>query len=68
LKQLDVARCAGITPETLSRLERRRLAEFGARKLLVLLGVSGLEGDFILKAPPPTLDNLRLERSQARRG
>ena len=71
LKQQDVARQAGITPETLSRFERGRLPELGARKLLLLLGVLGvlgLELDFIPQAPPPTLDDLRDERSQARGG
>lgn len=68
LKQQDVARQAGITPETPSRLERGRLPEFGARKLLFLLGVLGLELDFITQAPPPTLDDLRVERSQACKG
>lgn len=43
LRQQFVAAQAGITPESLSRFERGRTAEFGARKLLAVLAVLGME-------------------------
>ena len=46
LKQHTVALQAGLPPETLSRFERGRSAEFGSRKLLAVLAVLGLELQF----------------------
>lgn len=46
LKQGDVAKLSGITQESLSRLERGRVAEFGSRKILAILEVLGLEISF----------------------
>ena len=43
LRQQVVAKQAGITPECLSRFERGRGAEFGARKLLAVLAMLGME-------------------------
>ncbi|EJZ59893.1 hypothetical protein I1A_004247 [Pseudomonas fluorescens R124] len=43
VKQGYVAGLAGITQESLSRLERGRTSEFGARKLLAILSVLGME-------------------------
>lgn len=43
VKQGQVAEKAGITQESLSRFERGRAAEFGARKLLAVLAVLGME-------------------------
>lgn len=43
VKQGYVAGLAGITQESLSRLERGRTSEFGARKLLAVLSVLGME-------------------------
>ena len=63
LKQADVAKKAGITPESLSRFERGRSAEFGARKLLAVLAVLGAELDVIVAGQSGTLDELRLERA-----
>ena len=39
LQQQVVAAQTGITPESLSRFERGRSAQFGARKLLAVLAV-----------------------------
>ena len=43
LKQTDVARKSGVTPESLSRFERGRLPEFGSRKLIAVLAAVGME-------------------------
>jgi len=63
LRQADVARHAGITPESLSRFERGRSAEFGARKLLAVLAVLGMELEVAVASQSGTLDELRRERS-----
>lgn len=63
LKQADVASKAGITPESLSRFERGRAAEFGARKLLAVLAVLGAELDIMMAGHSGTLDELRRERA-----
>ena len=68
LKQADVAVQAGITPESLSRFERGRTAEFGARKLLAVLAVLGAELDVITQGQAGNLDALRHERAHARVG
>jgi len=65
LKQGDVAAMAGITPESLSRFERGRSAEFGARKLLAVLAVLGAELDLVVQGQAGNLDELRRERAQA---
>jgi HTH-type transcriptional regulator / antitoxin HipB len=62
LKQKDVAAQAGISPESLLRLERGQLAEFGARKLLAVLAVLDLELTFKKAGTSGSLDELRLER------
>ena len=61
----DVARQAGVAQEMLSRLERGRCAEFGARKLLAIAAVLGMEVDFIETMVSGSLDDLRRERSSA---
>ena len=65
LRQAAVAAQAGITAESLSRFERGRSAEFGARKLLAVLAVLGMELDVIVAGQAGTLDDLRRERSAA---
>jgi transcriptional regulator with XRE-family HTH domain len=50
VKQGYVAEMAGITQESLSRFERGRTAEFGARKLLAILSVLGMEIKFSEKS------------------
>lgn len=67
-KQGDVAAMAGITPESLSRFERGRGAEFGARKLLAVLAVLGAELDVVAQGQSGNLDALRQERAQAGTG
>jgi HTH-type transcriptional regulator/antitoxin HipB len=62
LRQQLVAAQAGITPESLSRLERGRLAEFGTRKLLAVLAVLGLELNVMPEGQAGNLDELRRER------
>lgn len=66
LKQGDVAAQAGITPESLSRFERGRSAEFGARKLLAVLVVLDAELEVVTQGQAGNLDELRRERAQGR--
>ena len=68
LKQGEVAARAGITPESLSRFERGRVAELGARKLLAVLAVLGAELDVVAQGQSGNLDELRRERAQAPAG
>jgi HTH-type transcriptional regulator / antitoxin HipB len=68
LRQAAVAQQAGVTPESLSRFERGRSAEFGARKLLAVLAVLGMELDFVVAGQSGTLDELRRERQRAGTG
>ena len=62
LQQSDVALRAGITPESLSRFERGRSAEFGSRKLLAVLAVLNVELDIVIASQAGNLDALRQER------
>jgi HTH-type transcriptional regulator/antitoxin HipB len=62
LKQKDVAAQAGIAPESLLRFERGQTTEFGARKLLAILAVLGMEISFVQSGMAGTLDELRRER------
>ena len=68
LKQGDVAAKAGVTPESLSRFERGRSAEFGARKLLAVLAVLEAELDIVAQGQAGNLDELRRERAQSPAG
>ncbi|TLD71675.1 helix-turn-helix transcriptional regulator [Phragmitibacter flavus] len=61
-RQAMVATQTGITAETLSRFERGKLTEFGARKLLSVLAVLGMELRFSEKGMSGSLDELRKER------
>ncbi|MFM9970411.1 MAG: XRE family transcriptional regulator [Burkholderiales bacterium] len=65
LKQGAVALQAGVTQESLSRLERGHLSEFGARKLLAVLSVLGMEMQFTEASAGGLLDELRRERGGA---
>lgn len=68
LRQAAVAHQAGIAAESLSRFERGRSAEFGARKLLAVLAVLGMELDMVVAGQSGTLDELRRERHRAGTG
>ena len=68
LKQGNVAAMAGVTPESLSRFERGRAAEFGSRKLLAVLAVLGAELDVVAQGQAGNLDELRRERAQSTAG
>ena len=68
LKQGDVAAKAGVTPESLSRFERGRSAEFGARSLLAVLAVLEAELDIVAQGQAGNLDELRRERAQSTPG
>ena len=68
LRQAAVAQQAGITAESLSRFERGRTAELGARKLLAVLAALGMELDVIVSGRSGTLDELRRERHTAGAG
>jgi transcriptional regulator with XRE-family HTH domain len=63
LTQQEVARQAGVTPESLSRFERGRIAEFGSRKLLAVLAVLDMELKFVQIGTSGSLDELRSERA-----
>lgn len=65
LKQVDVAAAAGLTAESLSRFERGRSPEFGARKLLAVLAVLHAELDIVSPGHAGNLDALRQERAAA---
>jgi HTH-type transcriptional regulator/antitoxin HipB len=62
LRQSEVAMRSGLTRESLSRLERGQLSEFGSRKLLAILAVLGLEMSFTEVGAAGSLDELRRER------
>jgi HTH-type transcriptional regulator / antitoxin HipB len=68
LRQGAVATQAGLTAESLSRFERGRSAELGARKLLAVLAVLGMELDVVVAGQAGTLDELRRERHRAGTG
>ena len=68
LKQGDVAAQAGVTPESLSRFERGRVAEFGARKLLAVLAVLRAELNIVAQGQAGNLDELRRERARPATG
>jgi HTH-type transcriptional regulator/antitoxin HipB len=57
-----VASQAGISTEALLRLERGHTVEFGARKLLAVLAVLGMEMNFTALGKSGLLDELRIER------
>jgi transcriptional regulator with XRE-family HTH domain len=65
LTQAEVAARTGLTVQTLSRFERGRAAEFGSRKLLLVLGALGLELAFVQTGFSGSLDELRRERGGA---
>jgi transcriptional regulator with XRE-family HTH domain len=65
LTQAELATKAGLTRELVARLERGRVAEFGARKLLAVLAVLGLEMTFTESGASGSLDELRRERGGA---
>ncbi len=67
LQQGAVAAQAGVTPESLSRFERGRGAEFGSRKLLAVLAVLGAELNIVPQGQAGDLDALRLERAKGER-
>lgn len=62
LKQAEVAKKAGIAQESLSRFERGRTTDLGARKLLAVLAVLGMEMQFTERGRAGSLDELRKER------
>lgn len=63
LKQGEVARAAGISQDTLSRLELGKVADIGARRLLAVLSALGLELDFKPEGSSGSLDELKRELS-----
>ena len=65
LKQGEVARQAGVAQEMLSRLERGRCVEFGARKLLAIMAVLGLEVDLVEIVPSGSLGEAGQEQTNA---
>lgn len=65
MKQGQVAAQSGLSQALLSRLENGQLTEFGARKLMTVLAVLGLELTFTEVGVAGTLDELRRERGSA---
>jgi HTH-type transcriptional regulator / antitoxin HipB len=65
LTQEEVARQSGLTRELVARFERGRVAELGARKLLSVLAILGLEMTFVETGTSGSLDELRRERGGA---
>jgi transcriptional regulator with XRE-family HTH domain len=65
MKQGQVAALSGLSQALLSRLEKGQLTEFGARKLMAVLAVLGLELIFTEVGKSGTLDELRRERGGA---
>jgi transcriptional regulator with XRE-family HTH domain len=65
LRQAAAAQQAGSRAETLSRLERGRLAKSGARKLLAVLAVPGLALGLAPCGPSGTLNERHFERRRA---
>ena len=63
MRQAAIAKLAGLTPESLSRFERGRSPELGARKLLAVLAVLGMELDVVVIGQSGSLDELRRERN-----
>lgn len=61
LKQGVVAAQAGISQVTLSRFELGKVSDFGARKLLAVLAVLGMELEFKRESSHGSLDELREE-------
>lgn len=66
LTQSFIAEKSGLTRETLSRFERGKVTEFGSRKLMAVLAVLGLKLNFQGGGMSGTLDELRIERRQAK--
>lgn len=62
LTQAELARHAGVTRELVARFEGGRVTEFGARKLMAVLAVLGLEMTFAGANASGSLDELRRER------
>ena len=65
LTQAELARQTGLSRELIARLEGGKVTEFGARKLLAVLAVLGLEMNFIEAGTSGSLDELRRERGAA---
>jgi hypothetical protein len=59
-----VAAQSGIAAETLCRFEQGRVSEFGARKLMALLSVLGMEIQIRERGARGSLDELRKERGE----
>ncbi len=68
MKQKVVAAAADISAESLSRLERGQVPEFGTRKLLNVLAVLEAEIEFVARRQAGNLDALRRERNEAANG
>ena len=66
LTQGFAAEKSGLTRETLLRFERGQVTELGSRKLTAVLAVLGLELNFQEVGMSGTLDELLIERRQAR--
>ncbi|WP_294995669.1 helix-turn-helix transcriptional regulator [uncultured Stenotrophomonas sp.] len=62
LTQIDVAAQAGVASDTLSRFELGKATDFGARKLLAVLAVLGMEMEYIPEGHSGSLDSLALEQ------
>ncbi|HDS1581765.1 TPA: helix-turn-helix transcriptional regulator [Stenotrophomonas maltophilia] len=63
LTQIEVAAQAGVASDTLSRFELGKATDFGARKLLAVLAVLGMEMQYSMEGHSGSLESLALEHS-----
>lgn len=65
LSQAEVARRTGLQRQLISRFESGRVLDISLWRLLLLLGALDLGLELVPLGPPPTLDDLLLERRAA---
>ncbi len=63
LSQAELAKSLGMSRSTISQIESGTVREIGVRKLMRLLDLLGLELRVRPAASPPTLEELREERT-----
>lgn len=61
MTQIEVAAQAGVASDTLSRFELGKATDFGARKLLAVLAVLGMEIQYSLEGHSGSLESLARE-------
>lgn len=66
MTQIEVAAQAGVASDTLSRFELGKATDFGARKLLAVLAVLGMEMQYSMEGHSGSLDSLAREHGLRR--